>query len=220
MPMDGSEREIVADLISSVRTLAAHVMTLHLQLGAVRTLLARKGMISDAEVQAAFAKLNVVASAEEVLTLTSTDAVFDELLERLNRAAQSHAHLFIHPRRSASHAAPAPPATVSVPGRAAEDRGAMRLTISTPGSLASVSAPTIPRRRSLASSLRASGWGGGVWRYHSGTCNDSEKPLSKTSSVKTGSSRSPTTYSEPSLPRFRRRARPGAEFETSCMGRG
>jgi hypothetical protein len=87
MPMDGSEREIVADLISSVRTLAAHVMTLHLQLGAVRTLLARKGMISDAEVQAAFAKLNVVASAEEVLNLTSTDAVFDELLERLNRAA-------------------------------------------------------------------------------------------------------------------------------------
>ena len=87
MPMDRSEREIVADLISSVRTLAAHVMTLHLQLGAVRTLLARKGMISDAEVQAAFAKLNVVASAEEVLNLTSTDAVFDELLERLNRAA-------------------------------------------------------------------------------------------------------------------------------------
>jgi hypothetical protein len=59
MPMDGSEREIVADLISSVGTLAAHVMTLHLQLGAVRTLLARKGTISDAEVQAAFAELNV-----------------------------------------------------------------------------------------------------------------------------------------------------------------
>jgi hypothetical protein len=87
MSMDASEREIIADVISSVRTLAAHVMTLHLQLGAVRTLLALKGTISDAEVQAAFAELNVVASAEEVLTLTSTDAVFDELLERLNRAA-------------------------------------------------------------------------------------------------------------------------------------
>jgi hypothetical protein len=87
MPMDPSEREIVADVINVVRTLAAHVMTLHLQLGAVRTLLARKGTISDAEVQTAFAKLNVVASAEEVLNLTSTDAVFDELLERLNRAA-------------------------------------------------------------------------------------------------------------------------------------
>ena len=62
-------------------------MTLHLQLGAVRTLLARKGTISDAEVQAAFAELNIVASAEEVLNLTSTDAVFDELLERLDRAA-------------------------------------------------------------------------------------------------------------------------------------
>jgi hypothetical protein len=87
MPMNASERELIADVISSVRTLAAHVMTLHLQLGAVRTLLARKGTISDAEVQAAFAELNVVASAEEVLNLTSTDAVFDELLERLNRAA-------------------------------------------------------------------------------------------------------------------------------------
>jgi hypothetical protein len=87
MPMDASEREITADLISAVRILATHVMTLHLQLGAVRTLLARKGAISDAEVQAAFAELNVVASAEEVLSLTSTDAVFDALLERLNRAA-------------------------------------------------------------------------------------------------------------------------------------
>jgi len=87
MPMDDSERAITADLISAVRTLAAHVMTLHLQLGAVRTLLARKGTISDAEVQAAFAELNVVASAEEVLDFTSTEALFDELLERLNRAA-------------------------------------------------------------------------------------------------------------------------------------
>jgi hypothetical protein len=87
MTLTADEREIISDLIGSVRTLAAHVMTLHLQLGAVRTLLARKGTITDAEVQAAFAELNVVASAEEVLDLTSTDAVFDELLERLNRAA-------------------------------------------------------------------------------------------------------------------------------------
>jgi len=87
MPMNASERELIADVISSVRTLAGHVMTLHLQLGAVRTLLARKGTISDAEVQAAFAELNVVASAEEVLNFTSSDALFDELLERLNRAA-------------------------------------------------------------------------------------------------------------------------------------
>jgi hypothetical protein len=87
MALSADEREIVSDLIASVRTLAAHVMTLHLQLGAVRTLLARKGTISDAEVQAAFAELNVVASAEEVLNMTGTDAVFDELVERLNRAA-------------------------------------------------------------------------------------------------------------------------------------
>jgi hypothetical protein len=82
-----TEREIVSDLIASVRTLAAHVMTLHLQLGAVRTLLARKGTISDAEVQAAFAELNAVTSVAEMVDSTSTEAVFDELLERLNRAA-------------------------------------------------------------------------------------------------------------------------------------
>jgi hypothetical protein len=87
MSLPPDEREIIADLISSVRALAGHVMTLHLQLGAVRTLLARKGTVSDAEVQAAFAELNVIASAEEVLDFTSTDAVFDELLERLNNAA-------------------------------------------------------------------------------------------------------------------------------------
>jgi hypothetical protein len=87
MALSAVEREVISDIISSVRTLAGHVMTLHLQLGAVRTLLARKGTISDAEVQAAFAELNVVASTEEVLSFTSTDAVFDEILERLNRAA-------------------------------------------------------------------------------------------------------------------------------------
>jgi hypothetical protein len=87
MPLAADEREIVSDLIHSVRTLAAQVMTLHLQLGAVRALLARKGTISDAEVQAAFAELNVVASAEELLNLTSTDATFDALLERLNSTA-------------------------------------------------------------------------------------------------------------------------------------
>jgi hypothetical protein len=87
MALSADERELLSDLIASVRTLAAHVMTLHLQLGAVRTLLARKGTISDAEVQAAFAELNVVASTEEALSLTSTDAVFDDLLERLHRAA-------------------------------------------------------------------------------------------------------------------------------------
>jgi len=85
MALSATEREIVSDLIGSVRALGAHVITLHLQLGAVRTLLARKGTISDAEFQAAFAELNVVASAEELLALTSIDTVFDELLERLNR---------------------------------------------------------------------------------------------------------------------------------------
>jgi hypothetical protein len=31
--------------------------------------------------------MNALASTEEMLSLTSTDAVFDALLERLNRAA-------------------------------------------------------------------------------------------------------------------------------------
>jgi hypothetical protein len=87
MSLTATEREVVSDLIASVRTLAAHVMTLHLQLGAVRTLLARKGTISETEVQAAFAELNAVTSVEEMVDATSTEAVFDELLERLNRAA-------------------------------------------------------------------------------------------------------------------------------------
>jgi hypothetical protein len=72
---------------TAVRTLATQFMTLHLQLGAVRMLLAHRGTISDAEVQAAFAELNVVASAEEVVSLTSTDVLFDGLAERLNRTA-------------------------------------------------------------------------------------------------------------------------------------
>jgi hypothetical protein len=87
MALNALEREVFSDLITAVRTLAGQVMTLHLQLGAVRMLLAHKGTISDAEVQAAFAELNVVASAEEVVSLTSTDALFDGLAERLNMTA-------------------------------------------------------------------------------------------------------------------------------------
>jgi hypothetical protein len=89
MALSATEREILSDLIGSVRTLGAHVIALHLQLGAVRTLLARKGTISDAEFQTAFAELNVVASAEQLLSLTSIDTVFDELLERLDSGATS-----------------------------------------------------------------------------------------------------------------------------------
>jgi hypothetical protein len=55
--MDDREREVVFDLIESVRRLANQVLTLHLQLGAVRTILARKGTLSEAELSATWAGL-------------------------------------------------------------------------------------------------------------------------------------------------------------------
>jgi hypothetical protein len=87
MALDASEREIVADVIGSVRTLAAQVVTLHLQLGAIRDLLARKGTISQAEFSAAMTALEATSSADEILNLdapTVHDA-FDDLLRRLER---------------------------------------------------------------------------------------------------------------------------------------
>jgi aromatic ring hydroxylase len=87
MALSAREREIVADLIGSVRTLAAHVTTLHLQLGAIRRLLARRGVVTDEEVQAALAELRAVTATEEALdTALDVDAVFAELLQRLDRA--------------------------------------------------------------------------------------------------------------------------------------
>ena len=55
MPLDTSEREVLIDLIGMVRSLAEQTLTLHLQLGAVRTLLARKGAISETEFSAVLA---------------------------------------------------------------------------------------------------------------------------------------------------------------------
>jgi hypothetical protein len=88
MALSASEREIVSDLIGSVRTLAAHVTTLHLQLGAVRQLLARKGIATEEELQATLGELRAISSTEAALDAAlDVDAVFDELLERLDRAA-------------------------------------------------------------------------------------------------------------------------------------
>lgn len=85
MPLDPREREIVSDLISAVRTLAAQVLALHLQLGAVRTLLARKGTISEAELGVALTELDAISSADELLNRStpSVDDVFEGLLRRL-----------------------------------------------------------------------------------------------------------------------------------------
>jgi hypothetical protein len=43
--MDATERELVADLIASVRTFASQTMLLHLHLGALRSLLVEAGLI-------------------------------------------------------------------------------------------------------------------------------------------------------------------------------
>ena len=89
--MESIEREVLTDLIGSVRTLAQQTLTLHLQLGAVRILLARKGTITNAELSAIMTELGVMTSIEE---LTAADApppdeVFDELLRRLSRPSMS-----------------------------------------------------------------------------------------------------------------------------------
>jgi hypothetical protein len=84
-----SDREVLVDLIGSVRTLAAQVLTLHLQLGAMRALFARKGTISESELAGAFAELEANSAADALLDETAPDVNegFDEMLRRLGRAA-------------------------------------------------------------------------------------------------------------------------------------
>jgi hypothetical protein len=86
MPLDANEREVVCDVIESVRRLANQVLTLHLQLGAVRTILARKGTLSEAEVSATWARLEAISAAEEIVSNDSVDEMFDQLLQRLQQA--------------------------------------------------------------------------------------------------------------------------------------
>lgn len=88
MALDVMEREILADLIGSVRTLAGQVLALHLQLGAVRALLAKKGTISEAELSAVLIALEGTSSAEALLDrdAPNVDELFDGLLQRLERA--------------------------------------------------------------------------------------------------------------------------------------
>jgi hypothetical protein len=87
--LDTSDREVLIDLIESVRTLAAQLVTLHLQLGAIRALLARKGTINERELAAAFAELEASTAAQALLDEAAPDVneVFDDLLRRLGRAA-------------------------------------------------------------------------------------------------------------------------------------
>jgi hypothetical protein len=83
MPMDANEREVVIDVIESVRRLANQVLTLHLQLGAVRTILARKGTMTEAELSATLAKLETISAVDEIVSNDSVDEMFDRLLRRM-----------------------------------------------------------------------------------------------------------------------------------------
>jgi hypothetical protein len=87
--LDASDREVLVDLIGVVRTLAAQVLTLHLQLGAMRALLARKGTISESALAAAVAELEAASAADALLDEAAPDVneVFEDLLRRLGRAA-------------------------------------------------------------------------------------------------------------------------------------
>jgi hypothetical protein len=86
VPMDATEREVVVDLIESVRSLASQVLTLHLQLGAVRTILARKGTMSEAELSATLTRLEAVTSVDEFMSNDKVDEMFDHLLRRIQHA--------------------------------------------------------------------------------------------------------------------------------------
>ena len=87
--MDSTERQVLLDLIAVVRTLTNQTLTLHLQLGAVRALLARKGVVTTAELEAALAELSTMTAIDEFTASSrpDPDEVFDDLLRRLGEAA-------------------------------------------------------------------------------------------------------------------------------------
>jgi hypothetical protein len=85
MALNASERELIADVIGSVRAVAAQVISLHLQLGAIRSLLVKKGTMTEAEYAAAVTALEVTSAADAILSrdAPAVDVTFDELLRRL-----------------------------------------------------------------------------------------------------------------------------------------
>jgi hypothetical protein len=88
MAMSANEREILVDLIGSVQTLATQVLTLHLQLGAMRTLLIRKGTINETELTDITNKLQVSSATDALCDQTAQDVdeVFLDLVRRLESA--------------------------------------------------------------------------------------------------------------------------------------
>jgi hypothetical protein len=90
MALNAGEREVLADLIRAVQTLAQQILTVHLQLGAVRALLARKGIVTETEVRTALTELDAISSAGELLgTIPTTEEFFTNLLRRLQQADSS-----------------------------------------------------------------------------------------------------------------------------------
>jgi hypothetical protein len=84
--MDSVEKEVLADLIEAVRTLAQQTLSLHLQLGALRTLLARNSTINIAELHSLLNDLNTMTALDEIAeadVVPPPDEVFNRLLSRL-----------------------------------------------------------------------------------------------------------------------------------------
>jgi hypothetical protein len=90
MPFNAGEREVLVDAIRAVQTLAQQILTVHLQLGAVRALLARKGIVTENEVRTALTELDAISSASELLgTIPTTEQFFASLLRRLQEGDNS-----------------------------------------------------------------------------------------------------------------------------------
>lgn len=86
MTLDASERTVLTDLIGAVRTLANQLLVVHLQLGAVRAILARKGTVTEVEVDAALRTLDAASVTGELLSGRPTiDETFADLLRRLQQ---------------------------------------------------------------------------------------------------------------------------------------
>jgi hypothetical protein len=91
MALNPAEREVLGDLIRAVQTLAQQILTVHLQLGAVRAVLARKGLVTETEVRTALTELDAISSAGELLgTIPTTEEFFANLLRRLQEAANNN----------------------------------------------------------------------------------------------------------------------------------
>jgi hypothetical protein len=90
MALNVAERNVLADLIRAMQTLAQQILAIHLQLGAVRAVLARKGTVTEAEVRTALTELDAISSVGEMMgTTPTTQEFFASLLRRLQEADNS-----------------------------------------------------------------------------------------------------------------------------------